>query len=118
MSLYRTPVSHRWPASGIGAGASAPAKWISSAASSISASWERHRIDKAVHDRRALQQQAILIHDAPHLGFVIGCIGPRPWNDRRAYTDVANNPLDTAVQEIMSQLAKAHGKGALYVLRS
>jgi hypothetical protein len=64
------------------------------------------------------QQQAILIHDAPHVGFVIGCIGPRPWNDRRAYTNVANNPSDRAVQEIMAQLARAHGKGTLYVLRN
>ena len=64
------------------------------------------------------QQQAILIHDAPHVGFVIGCIGPRPWNDRRAYTNVANNPSDTSVKEIMTELAKAHGKGTLYVLRS
>jgi hypothetical protein len=64
------------------------------------------------------QQRAILIHDAPHVGFVIGCIGPRPWNDRRAYPNVANNPSDRAVQEIMAQLAMAQGKGTLYVLRS
>ncbi len=65
-----------------------------------------------------LQQQAILIHDAPHVGFVIGCIGPRPHNDRRPYDNVANNPSDMAVQEIMSELAKAKGKGSLYVLRN
>jgi hypothetical protein len=65
-----------------------------------------------------LQQQAILIHDAPHVGFVIGCIGPRPHNDRRAYDNVANNPSDLAVQEIMGELAKARGKGSLFVLRS
>jgi hypothetical protein len=65
-----------------------------------------------------LQQQAILIHDAPHVGFVIGCIGPRPWNDRRPYDNVANNPSDLAVQEIMGQLAKARGQGSLFVLRS
>jgi hypothetical protein len=64
------------------------------------------------------QQQAILIHDAPHVGFVIGCIGPRPWNDRRAYPNVANNPSDRAVQEIMAELSKADGKGSLFVLRS
>jgi hypothetical protein len=64
-----------------------------------------------------LQQQAILIHDAPHVGFVVGCIGPRPWNDRSAYRNVENNPSDLAVQEIMAQLAKAHGKGSLFVLR-
>jgi hypothetical protein len=64
-----------------------------------------------------LQQQAILIHDAPHVGFVIGCIGPRPWNDRKAYTNTANNPSDKAVQEIRATLAQAHGKGTLYVLR-
>jgi hypothetical protein len=64
------------------------------------------------------QQQAILIHDAPHVGFVIGCIGPRPYNDRKAYKNVANNPSDKAVQEIMGQLAKAHGKGTLFVLKN
>jgi hypothetical protein len=64
------------------------------------------------------QQRAILIHDAPHVGFVIGCIGPRPWNDRRAYFNVANNPSDTAVREIMGELSKAQGKGSLYVLRN
>jgi hypothetical protein len=63
------------------------------------------------------QQRAILIHDAPHVGFVIGCIGPRPWNDRRAYPNAANNPSDRAVQEIMAELSKANGKGSLYVLR-
>jgi hypothetical protein len=65
-----------------------------------------------------LQQQAILIHDAPHVGFVIGCIGPRPLNDRRAYANVANIPSETSVKEIMAELMKANGKGTLYVLRS
>lgn len=65
-----------------------------------------------------LQQQTILIHDAPHVGFVIGCIGPRPHNDRRAYQNVAHNPSDLAVREIMGELAKAKGKGSLYVLRN
>ena len=64
------------------------------------------------------QQRAILIHDAPHVGFVVGCIGPRPWNDRKAYPNLANNPSDRAVQEIMTQLAKANGKGSLHVLRN
>jgi hypothetical protein len=64
------------------------------------------------------QQRAILIHDAPHVGFVVGCIGPRPYGDRTAYKNVANNPSDKAVQEIMGQLAKAHGKGTLFVLRN
>ncbi len=64
------------------------------------------------------QQRAILIHDAPHVGFVVGCIGPRPWNDREAYSNVANNPSDKAVQEIMGELARCGGKGTLYVLKS
>jgi hypothetical protein len=65
-----------------------------------------------------LQQQAILIHDTPHVGFVVGCIGPRPWNDRKAYSNVANNPSDKTVQEIMSHLGRRHGKGTLYVLKN
>jgi hypothetical protein len=64
------------------------------------------------------QQRAILIHDTPHVGFVIGCIGPRPYNDRKAYSNVANNPSDKAVQEIRAELAKSHGNGTLYVLKN
>jgi hypothetical protein len=64
------------------------------------------------------QQRAILIHDAPHVGFVIGCIGPRPHNDRAPYQNVANNPSDRAVQEIRAELARHQGKGSLYVLRN
>jgi hypothetical protein len=64
------------------------------------------------------QQQAILIHDAPNVAFVTGCIGPRPHGDRTPYKNVANNPSDKAVQEIMGQVARAHGKGTLFVLRN
>jgi hypothetical protein len=28
------------------------------------------------------QEQAILIHEAPHVGWLVGCIGPRELNDR------------------------------------
>jgi hypothetical protein len=64
------------------------------------------------------QQRAILIHDTPHVGFVIGCIGPRPHGDRTAYQNVANNPSDRAVQEIRTELGRRQGKGSLYVLKN
>jgi hypothetical protein len=64
------------------------------------------------------QQRAILIHDTPHVGYVIGCIGPRPHNDRMPYRNVPNNPSDLAVQEIRAQLAQGKGKGTLYVLKN
>lgn len=64
------------------------------------------------------QQRAILIHDTPHVGFVIGCIGPRPHGDRTAYQNVANNPSDRAVQEIRTELGSRQGKGTLFVLKN
>jgi hypothetical protein len=64
------------------------------------------------------QQRAILIHDTPNVGYVIGCIGPRPHGDRMPYQNVANNPSDRAVQEIRAELAAREGKGTLYVLKN
>ncbi|HLJ50644.1 MAG TPA: hypothetical protein VKU01_31740 [Bryobacteraceae bacterium] len=30
------------------------------------------------------QERAILIHEAPHVGYLLGCIGPRQYSDRNA----------------------------------
>lgn len=64
------------------------------------------------------QQRGILIHEAPHVGWVVGCIGPRPHGDRRAYDNVPGNPADKAVREIVAEVAKRGGKGTLFVMRS
>jgi hypothetical protein len=40
-----------------------------------------------VHGGRTPQERGILIHEAPHVGWLIGCIGPRALNDRATYTE-------------------------------
>jgi hypothetical protein len=64
------------------------------------------------------QQRNILIHEAPHVGWVIGCIGPRPLGDRRAFDNEPRNPSDLAVREIIANLKSRGGKGTLFVLRA
>ena len=63
-------------------------------------------------------QRGILIHEAPHVGWVIGCIGPRPFGDRQAYPNQPGNPADMAVREIMSEMSRRGGNGNLFVLRA
>lgn len=58
------------------------------------------------------------MHEAPHVGWVVGCIGPRPFGDRRAYDNVPGNPADKTVREIVGEVAKRGGKGTLFVMRS
>lgn len=64
------------------------------------------------------QQQAILIHEAPNITWVKGCIGPRPHGERRAYRNEAGNPADVTIREIVGELTSRGGKGTLFVLRS
>jgi hypothetical protein len=64
------------------------------------------------------QQRGILIHEAPHVGWVIGCIGPRPHGDRRAFDNRPGNPADQTVREIVGELARRGGNGSLFVLRA
>jgi hypothetical protein len=35
-----------------------------------------------VHGGVSAKERAILIHEAPHVGFLVGCIGPRQYKDR------------------------------------
>jgi hypothetical protein len=64
------------------------------------------------------QQRAILIHEAPHVGWVVGCIGPRPFGDRAAYSARRpGNPSDITVREIIREMNRRGGKGSLFVLR-
>jgi hypothetical protein len=63
------------------------------------------------------QQRAILIHEAPHVGWVVGSIGPRPFGNREAYRNRPGSPSDVAVREIISEMSRRGGKGSLFVLR-
>jgi hypothetical protein len=64
------------------------------------------------------QQRAILIHEAPHVGWVVGCIGPRPHGNREAFANRPGNPSDQALREIVGELSQRGGNGTLFVLRS
>jgi hypothetical protein len=63
-------------------------------------------------------QRGILIHEAPHVGWVIGCISPRPHGDREAYPNRPGNPSDVAVREIIGEMKRLGGTGNLFVLRA
>ncbi|MDQ6436942.1 hypothetical protein RB623_23065 [Mesorhizobium sp. LHD-90] len=65
----------------------------------------------------SLQQQAILIHEAPNVGWVTGCIGPRPHGNREVFENKTGNPSDLAVREIIREVDRRGGKGQFYVLR-
>ncbi|MDW6021171.1 hypothetical protein SAZ10_05265 [Mesorhizobium sp. BAC0120] len=64
------------------------------------------------------QQQAILIHEAPNITWVTGCIGPRPHGDRRPFPNTPGNPADRTVREIVGEVTRRGGKGSLFVLKS
>jgi hypothetical protein len=67
-----------------------------------------------VHGGHSRAEQGILIHEAPHVGWVIGCISPRPLNDFR--TEFPNEPGNPSYKS-MDELFKFVGpKGNLYVL--
>ncbi|HUG61759.1 MAG TPA: hypothetical protein VMP03_07930 [Methylomirabilota bacterium] len=62
-------------------------------------------------------EKGILIHEAPNVGWVIGCISPRPKGDRAAYPNREGNPSQKAVQEIVAIMNRTGGgKGSLFVL--
>jgi hypothetical protein len=63
-----------------------------------------------------LKQQAILIHEAPNVGWVTGCIGPRPHGNREPLRNEAGNASDLAVREIIREIDRRGGKGQFYVL--
>jgi hypothetical protein len=48
-----------------------------------------------VHGGTSAQERGILIHEAPHVGFLIGCIGPRKYKDRNAgFTASAHSAME------------------------
>lgn len=63
------------------------------------------------------KQKGILIHEAPHVGWVIGCIGPRPLGERGVLPNRDGNPSDLCVRQIIREMVvHGHGKGQLFVL--
>lgn len=63
------------------------------------------------------QQRAILIHEAPNVSWLIGCIGPRPKGEKQNYPNVDGNTAQRTVAEIMGELSTAGGKGSLFVVK-
>lgn len=54
-----------------------------------------------VHGGKPGPEQGILIHEAPHVGWVIGCIGPRPLHDFSTDgQNVPGNPSAKAMEEL------------------
>lgn len=62
-------------------------------------------------------QRGILIHEAPNVGWVIGCIGPRPKGNKGVFSNRDGNPSFVAMKAILDEMAAfGHGKGSLFVL--
>jgi hypothetical protein len=62
-------------------------------------------------------EQGILIHEAPNVTWLEGCISPRPKDDLREFEDKDGNPSYLAINEIMKELnTYGGGRGSLYVL--
>lgn len=51
-----------------------------------------------VHGGLTAQERAILIHEAPHVGWLVGCIGPRRLNDTTAGS---TNTSHTAMRHLI-----------------
>ena len=63
------------------------------------------------------QERGILIHEAAHPGWVVGCIAPRPLDNRGVFeTRDANNPSAVATRELIQTLRSAGGTGQMFVI--
>ena len=62
-------------------------------------------------------EQGILIHEAPNVTWLEGCISPRPKDNKREFENKDGNPSYLALNEIMKELnTYGGGRGSLYVL--
>ena len=67
-----------------------------------------------VHGGETRPERGILIHEAPHVGWVVGCIAPRPLND---FTIEHKNATGNPSYQAMEDLFSFAGSGAdLFVL--
>jgi hypothetical protein len=63
------------------------------------------------------KEDAILIHECPSIGWVIGCIGPRPLGNYDVLPNQDGNPSHLSITEIYNQInAKGSGQATLVVL--
>lgn len=71
-----------------------------------------------VYGGETKKQRGILIHEAPSIGYVVGCIGPRTKGDKGSYgnTDLRNPSLKAMNIILQEMIAIGHGKGRLFVL--
>ncbi len=63
-----------------------------------------------VHGGQTAQERGILIHEAPHVGWLIGCIGPRQLNDRKPITHTSGPAMDEMFRVV------GHARAELFVL--
>lgn len=87
--------------------------------------FERNRVVKTMrpdHDGRCFRvyggkgkERGILIHEAPNVGYVIGCISPRPLNDYTiAHPNYPGNPSYQSMNELLDFVGT--GYADLFVL--
>jgi hypothetical protein len=57
-----------------------------------------------VHGGLTAQERAILIHEAPHVGWLVGCIGPRRLHDR---TTGSTSTAHTAMHQLIGIVPRA-----------
>lgn len=68
-----------------------------------------------VHGGTRTGENGILIHEAPHVGWVVGCISPRPLNNFTLEFPMGRNPSRLAIEELIGFIGKT-GKSDFFVL--
>jgi hypothetical protein len=68
-----------------------------------------------VHGGKVGPEQGILIHEAPQVGWLIGCISPRPLNNfRTEFANEIGNPSYQCMNELFQLVG--HSRANLFVL--
>jgi len=62
------------------------------------------------------KEDAILIHEAPSIGAVVGSIGPRPKGDHAAYENKEGNPSHRSFLEIYNLISTVGGGQASLIV--
>lgn len=71
-----------------------------------------------VHGGKAGAEQGILIHEAPTIDYLIGCISPRPKGHKTPMKNVSGNPSAVSMQEIFDAIGKSSSprRSSLFVM--
>ena len=70
-----------------------------------------------IHGGNPGAEEGILIHEAPHVGWLTGCISPRPKDNHGVFDNADGNPSYVAMDEIMTAVnSYARGRGSLFVM--